>query len=332
MVADFVASCRRHGIRPGLYASVGCNAYLGVDGNKLVGPHDPERWRAYVDMVKRQLRELWTHYGELFEIWFDGGNLPAEQGGEEISELLLELQPNAVVFQGDPERMQTVRWIGNERAVAPYPCWSTTHLGTSSDGVNEAQGERYSGCAAGRYWCPGEADMPNRDQEKAYQGGWFWQPGEDHHLYPPQELLERYYQSVGRNCNFLLGMAIDDRGLVPEADSAQMRRLSELIKDQFSRPRGRTDGSGLVFDIPNPERKTVDMVCLMEEIRHGERIQRFTVSGIDGETQVPLVSGTCVGHRFLERFPACSYPGFRLTVEEAGSTPALREFSLWQTS
>ena len=51
---------------------------------------------------------------------------------------------------------------------------------------------------------------------------WFWHPnarGQDH---PLAELVEMYYNSVGRGCNLILNANIDRDGLVPEAD---MKRL-----------------------------------------------------------------------------------------------------------
>ena len=111
VVADFIASCRKFGIKPGIYASTGANARLMVSKNEI---SDTAKWSAYLDVVKTQLTELWTNYGELFEIWFDGGNLPPDKGGREIEDILLRLQPNAVVFQGNPARMTSLRWCGNE--------------------------------------------------------------------------------------------------------------------------------------------------------------------------------------------------------------------------
>lgn len=335
VVADFIASCGKFGIRPGIYASCGCNAFLKVDHNKLVGEDDPERWKNYVEIVKTQLRELWTNYGELFEIWFDGGNLPEDEGGREITELLMKLQPNVIAFQGDPAKVNSVRSVGNERAEAPYPCCSATDLGTSSDGtVAEYYKECHYGKLLGKYWCPGEADMPNRDQHYAYQCGWFWQPGEDDLLYPPKEMLDRYYMSVGRNCNFLLGMVIDDRGLVPDADVEQISELGELIRQQYACPRGKVSGEGMVFDIEVGADKPVDMICVMEDISQGERVVDFRVSGFDGDHYHTLATEKSIGHKRLIRIHEARYQSYRLDIHWCvdGETSIIREFSLWNTN
>lgn len=335
VVADFIASCKKYNVRPGLYASCGCNAYLKVDHNALVGDDDAERWLAYVETVKTQLRELWSNYGPLFEVWFDGGNLPVDRGGREISELLMELQPQAITFQGDPENGNSVRWIGNERAEAPDPCRATCNLGTQSDGTQEGDfQERYHGSVTGKYWCPGEADMPNRDQVHAWQGGWFWQPGEDDLIYPPLELLDRYYTSVGRNCNFLLGMVIDDRGRVPESDVRQMTELGDLIRKLTSCCRGETSGVGVTFDIAVDDSAPVDMICLMEDIAQGERVLYFTVSGFDGNHYHTLATGKAIGYKRLVRIHPARFPSYRLQIagHKEGAEPVMQIFSLWDTA
>ena len=38
----------------------------------------PEAQKHYNQVVETQLTELWSNYGKLFEIWFDGGVLPPE--------------------------------------------------------------------------------------------------------------------------------------------------------------------------------------------------------------------------------------------------------------
>ena len=43
------------------------------------------------------------------------------------------------------------------------------------------------------------------------------------------ELLTKYETSVGRNTNMLLGLVIDDRGLIPDADVRQVEALGKEI-------------------------------------------------------------------------------------------------------
>ncbi len=62
LVGDFVAACRRHGLKVGLYLSP-------WDRN-----HADYGTPAYLDYYRNQLRELLTRYGEITEIWVDGAN------------------------------------------------------------------------------------------------------------------------------------------------------------------------------------------------------------------------------------------------------------------
>lgn len=62
IVGEFVEACRAAGIRPGLYYSLwdrNCPCYAD-DG-------------AYAAFMRAQLAELLTGYGDLVELWFDGG-------------------------------------------------------------------------------------------------------------------------------------------------------------------------------------------------------------------------------------------------------------------
>ncbi|HOO26502.1 MAG TPA: alpha-L-fucosidase, partial [Clostridiales bacterium] len=67
IVADFIKSCRKFNIRPGIYYSVSANGYLKVDNPGKVISGDPKEQEAYNKTVELQVTELWTGYGELFE-------------------------------------------------------------------------------------------------------------------------------------------------------------------------------------------------------------------------------------------------------------------------
>jgi len=100
VVADFIASCAKYDVRPGLYYHCGCNGYCNADnpGRALSGTLEDQL--RYNRIVEQQITELWTRYGKLFEIWFDGGTLRPELGGPEVEPKLHAYQPQAVCFQG----------------------------------------------------------------------------------------------------------------------------------------------------------------------------------------------------------------------------------------
>jgi len=80
VVTDFVASCRRHGVRPGFFYSLHFNWFLGVDGFKV--GHPPLGPRSYsqaefLDIASAQMKELLGGYAEAGEVWFDGGTGPS---------------------------------------------------------------------------------------------------------------------------------------------------------------------------------------------------------------------------------------------------------------
>ncbi len=206
-----------------------------MDNPGLVNSKDPEEQKAYNAIVEQQLEEIYFKYGEFFEIWFDGGCLPPEKGGPDIVSLLHQYQPQAVVFQGPEGTNSLIRWVGNERGVAPYPCWSTTHTTTSSGGEQEI--DRLHGNPDGPLWCPGEADFPIR--HGGWQGGWFYHPENTKYLMSLETLLDKYYTTVGRNTNMLIGVVIDQRGLVPEVDVQRMKEFGDEIKKRFVKSSGR---------------------------------------------------------------------------------------------
>lgn len=334
IVKEFIRSCEKHNIKPGLYASCGNNVFLKVHGGKLADGYSKEKWQAYCRLLTLQLKELWSNYGELFEVWFDGG-LPAfDDGGREILEMLQKLQPHCIAYQGNPDYNPCIRWSGNEDGFALYPCRATVN--EVSDQGNSAEfqfSEHFFGDPNGKYWAPCECDTPNRDKYIHSYGGWFWQPGEDYSVLSAQEMLNRYYNTVGHNGNFLVGMPIDNRGLVPDADFRQFQELGRLIRDQTKNLRGRTSGEGISFEITVPDSAPVNRLCIMEDIACGERILNYIVSGFDGKYWHTLAAGKSVGHKFLARIPEVRYEKYALEIRrfKEPHIPRIREFSLWYT-
>ncbi len=128
-------------------------------------------YQEYVGHVVGQLTELWSQYGVLFEIWFDGGCLPVEMGGPDIAVLLKKYQPDAIAFQGHKDHPHTLRWVGNEDGLAPENCWATTNAGEVRYDGSISDEKAGIGDPDGKYYWPAETDMPNRTHA-AEGGGW----------------------------------------------------------------------------------------------------------------------------------------------------------------
>ncbi len=265
LVRDFIDSCRKYNIEPGLYASVTANCYLGVDNPGLVNRGkggDPEKQAKYAKICERMLTELWSRYGDLFEIWFDGGALPPEKGGPDLVPIYKKYQPDAVVFQGPTA---SIRWIGNERGLAPYPCWSTVPHKNNYNGPGDPKGE---------FWLPSECDVPIRNHD------WFWKPNSAHKLYSLESLIDMYYQSVGRNCNLLLNANPNPDGLIPESDFNRYIEFGKFIRERFSVPIAETKGDGESIEIKMKKPEVIDHVIIMENIKKGERVREYRIEGL----------------------------------------------------
>ncbi len=318
VVRDFIESCHKYRIKPGLYASVTANGYLEVDNPGLVNRGkggDPAAQARYVKICEQMLTELWSRYGDLFEIWFDGGALPVEKGGPDLVPIYEKYQPNAIVFQGPAA---SIRWIGNERGVAAYPCWAT---------VPHRQDYHGPGDPNGQYWLPGECDVPVRNHD------WFWKPDSAQKLYSVDELMDMYYRSVGRNCNLLLNANPNPDGLVPEADFQRYVEFGKEIRRRFAKPVARTRGQSSLIEMKLLRPTAIDHIVLMEDIRLGERIRSYQVEGMTGpDTWQTLCTGQSVGHKRIESFDPTEVAKVRLRILDSVADPLVRELAAYSVA
>ena len=124
IVKQVVESCAAYGIKVGVYYSINRNAYLGVWDPGRVQPGAKVSQAQWDDILLQQLTELWSNYGDLVELWYDGGYNLGPDMAVKLKALALTLQPNAVNFNGCEEGLpNAVDWIGTESGHAPYPLW-----------------------------------------------------------------------------------------------------------------------------------------------------------------------------------------------------------------
>jgi len=330
LVRDFVESCRRAGIRPGIYLSCFRNAYWKVDRYRVNYGKGGERQAEFARTCERMVEQLCSRYGPLVQIWFDAGLISPEDGGPNVLPIVDKHQPN-MVFYHSPERREH-RWIGNEAGFAGYPCWATmpgidtaeaAHKGRLKDGRKLL----LHGDPDGRLWSPGMVDAPLRGHH------WCWKPGTEGTIESLDTLLKWYYQSVGRNCNLIVGLTPDPSGLLPEADAKRCEEFGKEIRRRFGRPLAETSGSGdeVVLALPKPA--TVDHVSIMEDIAGGERIRQYGVEGLGpgGEWQT-LCEGISVGHKRIQRLKRTEVATVRLRVTQSVAPPRIRSLAVYDTA
>ena len=98
VVAEFTESCRKAGIRVGIYYAV-----YDVQKHDLWSQSpetSPAGWEAYEEYVSEQLRELMGNYGKVDVLWYDGVPVSHDGkgwGSEKLYSIPRSLQPDIII-------------------------------------------------------------------------------------------------------------------------------------------------------------------------------------------------------------------------------------------
>lgn len=306
---DLSASCRKHGLRLGVYLSPR-DDYFGAGTGGVC--KDPSRQAAYNALYREQLTEVLTRYGAMIEVWFDGSSVVP------TADLVRKYAPHAAIFQG-PEA--TIRWVGNEDGFAPDPLWNAESLAEARSGVSTA----LDGDPDGAAWMPVECDVSIR---RPY---WFWSTANVRNLMTLEDLLEVYYRSVGRGAQMLLNIPADRTGHMPQPDFARAREFGAEVRRRFGRSAAETEGHGEILELHLPAVVRVDHVILQEDCRFGQRIRSFVVEGRADGAWTVLFAGTSIGHKRIAAIAPGAYPSLRLRVTASQGEPRLRRFAAFAT-
>ncbi|HEX5221576.1 MAG TPA: alpha-L-fucosidase [Verrucomicrobiae bacterium] len=354
VVKEISEASRKHGLKFGVYLSP-------WDRN-----HSQYGRPEYVAYYRSQLRELLTHYGEIFTVWFDGAN-----GGDGFYggarekrtidnrtyydwpntwQIVRELMPLAVMFSDAGPDM---RWVGNERGIAGDPCWATLNAagrypGGSSAGLNS--GER-----PGTDWIPAECDVSIRP-------GWFYHASEDAKVKTPTQLLDIYYKSVGRGACLNLNLPPDRRGRIADHDVRSLREFRQILDATFARnvaeaerieasnTRGNSPDFAAAYvldtnrntcwatddNVTNAELivtlaapATFNVINLREYLPWGQRVDAFALDRWQDGKWIEFARGTSIGNRRLVRVDPVTTDKVRLRITRAAACPAISEFGLY---
>lgn len=102
VAGEFASGMSSRGLGHGYYFSVNFNNYLNVANNQVYNDttagQQPINQTEYNRLTYAMLTEVWSNYGDLTEIWLDGGFRSDQQ--DAIAKLIKQYQPKANVFNG----------------------------------------------------------------------------------------------------------------------------------------------------------------------------------------------------------------------------------------
>ncbi|MFK7925644.1 MAG: alpha-L-fucosidase [Bacteroidia bacterium] len=329
IVKDFVASCRKYGVKPGIYIGIRWNSFYGVHDFMVLGEDAfaQNRQQQYNRMCEGMVEELMSRYGDLAIVWFDGGAHGPAQGGPDVLSIFEKYQPNCLFYHN--LQRADMRWGGSESGTVPYPCWGT--YSTASWFYNRGDDVGFKplkyGFPDGQYYIPAMSDAPLRGYNGRHE--WFWEPGDDAHIYPLDKLLHMYYNSVGHNSSLILGLTPNADGLMPEADVQRLAAFGKAIDDRFSNPLVSLSGNEKLITAKLPKRTNINQIVLQEDIRLGERVRSFVLEGKTRKGWQKIFEGSCIGHKFIHAFDEMEVSAVRLTILESKGEPQIQLFEVY---
>lgn len=333
IVRDFVNSCRKYGIKPGLFIGIRWNSFLGV--YDFMMPDDKSEFQQnrqafYNKMCEGMTEELMSRYGELAIVWYDGGGHGPELGGADILPIVEKYQKN-IIFYHNSQRAD-IRWGGSETGTVPYPCWGTyTFPYSHSKNAEVIYKDNFkllkTGDPAGAYYMPAMSDAPLRGYNGRHE--WFWEPGDDSHVFPLENLMKMYYQSVGHNSTFILGLTPDDRGLLPDVDVSRLKEFGAEIKKRFDSPLASTNGEGKQIQLKLASPQKIHQIVIQEDISKGERVRSYKIEGRIGKEWRTLTTGSCVGYKRIEVLEPIEVSAVRLQIDQSLDVPLIKNLSVY---
>lgn len=355
VVKEVADACKELGVGFGVYLSPWDrnNASYGTE--------------AYNDFFINQLTELLTQYGKVDEVWFDGANGEGPNGKKQVYDFerwyahIRKLQPQTVIAVSGPD----VRWVGTESGHGREEEWSVVPVGKKNK-FNEGSQTKADTPPAGDMignvlgsrsqlrdgdalkWYPAETDVSIRP-------GWFYHESEDKKVKTPEYLKEIYFHSVGRNGVLLLNIPPDKRGLITDFDIAALKiwkeKLDNIFKVNFLKgAKGvgavkkikplldGNDATHLSFSMKGNNNtvemnlngeKTFNVLQLQENIRIGQRVEKFVLEYWENGEWKKATEGTTIGFKRLLEFPSVTASKVRLRIVSARLQPALAEMGLY---
>ena len=356
VVREVSDACKKYGLKFGVYLSP-------WDRNH------PEYGReAYLTYYRNQLKELFTNYGPITEMWFDGANGgDGYYGGTRETRkidgrtyynwpvtmgIVKKMAPDVIFFS---DAGPGVRWVGNERGVAGETNWNTITADTLYAGKGGIENLLATGSPDGKSWIPAEVDVSIRP-------GWFYHENEDSLVKSPEKLFDIYLTSVGRGSLLLLNVPPDKRGLFHENDVKALQGFRKMLNTEFAydlaadakvtassyRGKSQTYSPAMLNDgnkntywatDDNVEKASIEIdlkknakvkyVVLEEFIRLGQRISRFNIEKWENGRWIKVADATTIGHKRILKLDNVQTEKIRVNILSSKACPLISSISVY---
>jgi alpha-L-fucosidase len=342
VVKEYANAFRAKGLKVMLYYSI-------LDTHHKLRPHDITR--KHIDMVKAQLTELLTNYGEITALIIDGWDAPwsrisyDEIPFEEVYRLIKSLQPNCLVMDLNAAKYPTEALFYTD--IKSYEQGAGQHISKEANRL------------------PALSCLP-------INSAWFWKtnfpttPVKD-----PVKLVDEILVPLNKAwCNFILNVAPNREGLI---DPNAVKALEEVGKRwkntgampalpavaaapiissniaKFQRSNSSWSEDMNIMDFANDDRFTsswqsnstvkqpwyeidfdkdqrFNMISIVED---GNNIKKYRLEYNENGTWKPLTKGEGEGRVKIHRFDSVWGGKVRILIDEFSAPPAIAEFGVY---
>ena len=315
-------ACKEYGLKFGVYISP-------WDRN-----HPKYGTQEYNDVFVNMMKEIFSNYGPIWELWWDGANGEGPNGKKQIYDwnrfikTVRELSPNTVVFSDiGPD----IRWVGNESGIAGTTNWNLLDTVGFKPGIAAPSTDTLNtGNVYGKNWIPAECDVSIRP-------GWFYHATEDTKVKTPEALFSLYLKSVGRGANLLLNVPPDRRGLINANDSIALigfkklrdesfktnllKHAMELDKEHSDKTAYRKTEVTTFLILKEPTK--MNCIVLKEDIQFGQLIKKLDIHLSNHGSEIKKISITTVGKKRIVIFPAEEVSEISVVINASKAKPHL---------
>lgn len=344
VLKELSQACKEYGMKFGVYLSP-------WDRN-----HPDYGTEKYNDVYVNMMKELFTNYGPIWELWWDGANGEGPNGKLQVydwarfKKTVKKLSPNTVVFSDIGPH---IRWVGNESGIAGKTNWNTLDtIGFTPGKGGPTQDTLNTGNKYGKAWIPAECDVSIRP-------GWFYHDKEDDKVRTPENLFDLWLKSVGRGANLLLNIPPDRRGKIHRNDSLALMGFRQLRDQQFGNNLAGKGNGYIVLQngswpapalkdgnikssiwIPNIYLKSIGIqfekeekfncVIIREDLSKGQKCSRFRLMLMNKQHElIREINGTTIGRKRILTFPETDAAYIALAVDEQQAPTEISEIEIY---